>query len=298
MISLPLRLGAMKLKVDTLKNDYELELEAMLKVGQTIKGKAEEDSYKVSFGIKDGRFDSLGFQTDAKSVTLIYQPIPVDMGDFGFELAGFSKYDSDDSALSNLLSTEVKFKFKVEVAALDHFLPGMEEILDKGDISLASMEDCELSLKLKEFRIAFSAKVKFCSLLEMGSCNISLGKFDYTNTLIGFYNEEETGLSASVTLGSEWKTKNLKLKLTGRAELTIGAPYSGFWLDGDMDFDIGWWLLHKDVDLTGDAMIGIYENSSGNLQFSIIIKGTNNKGQTSGAHVYITKATGLGMYKY
>jgi len=65
-----------------------------------------------------------------------------------------------------------------------------------------------------------------------------------------------------------------------------------------MDFDIGWWLLHKDVDLTGDAMIGIYENSSGNLQFSIIIKGTNNKGQTSGAHVYITKATGLGMYKY
>lgn len=298
MVSLPLRFNEMKLKIDTLKNDYELELDVNLKLGQKSKDKEEGDGYKLSFAIKDGRFDALGLQIMDKKATLVYQPVPVDIGDFGFEVAGFSKYDSDDAILSNLLNTEIKIKFKVEVAALDHYLPGIEEILDKGDISLASMEDCELSLKLKEFCIDFTAKVKFCSLLEIGSCKISLGRFDYTNMLIGFYNEAETGLSASVTLGSEWKTKNVKLKLTGRAELTLGVPYSGLWLDGDIDFDIGWWLLHGDVDVTGDALIGLYENSSGNLQFSIIVKGSNPKGQTSGVHVYITKTTGLGMYSY
>lgn len=298
LVALPLRLGAMKLQVDTLKNDYTLDLEAKLQVGETLLKQPDEKYFRLTFGVKGGKFDSVGLQTDYGSVTLVHQPIPVSVGEFGFELSGFSQYEDEDSALMNLLGTEVKIKFKVEVGSLDQYIPNLEDILDVGDISLVSMEDCEATFLLKEIRFAFSAKVKLLSKLDVGSCKISLGKFSYDNALIGFYNRDQYGLSTSCTIGSEWESKNLKLKLTGRTEITLGVPYTGYWIDGDFGFDIGWWLIQKDVDVTGDAMIGIYENTSGHLQFSVIVKGSDHKGETAGFHVYITKATGLGMYKY
>jgi len=299
MVSLPLRLYEAELVIDTLKQEYSLAADVRLKALADSPKPEDEKYIKLNFGVKDGKFDSIGIQTDAvKPITLVAQPVPVQMSDFGFALGEFSKYDSDDSVLENLLNTEVTIEFVVSVASLEAYLPGIEEILEKENIALATLDNCKLSLKLKEFRIAFSADVKLCGLLEIGKCKVVMGKFDYTNALIGYYNETEYGLQIAVTVGSTWKTTNLSLQLTGTGELTLGYPYSGLWYDGDVDFEVGWWLLRADFAVSGDILIGAYRNSLDQLQFSIIVKGTNNKGESSGFHVYFTKSTGLGMHEY
>lgn len=299
MVSLPLRLYKAELVIDTLKQEYSLTAEVRLKALAAGADPTDENYFKLEVGIKDGKFDAIGLQTDAiKDVVLVPQPVPISMGDFGFKVGNFSQYDSDDSILSNLLNTEITFKFIVKVGSLEAYLPGIEELLDKKDIALATLDNCELSLKLKEFRIAFKADVKLCGAMEIGKCRVVMGQFDYTNTLIGYYNETEYGLQVAVTVGSTWKTNNISLQLTGTGELTLGYPYSGLWYDGDVDFDVGWWLLRADFAVSGDILIGAYRNSLDQLQFSVIVKGTNNKGQSSGFHVYFTKSTGLGMHSY
>ena len=136
------------------------------------------------------------------------------------------------------------------------------------------------------------------TVLKIGKCEIELGKFDYTNALIGYYNETECGLRAKLTAGSKWETTNLSMELTGAVELTLGYPYSGLWLNGSLDFEVGWWILRADFDVAGDAMIGAYQNTSGNFQFSIIVRGTDSGGEYSGFHLYITKATGFDIISF
>ena len=225
-------------------------------------------------------------------------PVPISMGDFGFELKDFSEFESDSNLLYKILATDIVIKFDVNVASLNAYLPDIAEIISDDDVALAQLSDCELSLKLKEFRLAFDAKIKLCTVLEVGECAITMGKFDYTNALIGYYDETQYGLQAKLTQKLSWDSANLDMSLNGSAELTLGYPYSGLWFNGGVEFDIGWWILRADVNVSGDALIGAYQNSSGNLQFSVIVRGTNNDGSYDGFHLYVTLATGFGLYTY
>ncbi len=294
MVSLPLVLKEFSVEADTLKNNYKLEGEVTLK---TLK---DSGSLLLSFGVENGRFDSFGLQVDKDglSVPLLKTPIPVSMSKFGFELSGFSQYESDDSTLSKVLGTNIAIKFQVDVGNLRDIVPAISKVIDEDDVALATLSNCKLSLNLKEFRLAFDADVVLATVLDIGKCEIELGKFKYTNALIGYYNEEQYGLRAKLTIGSTWDTTNLAMKLQGSGELALGYPYTGIWLDGDFDFDVGWWILSKEFSVGGDALIGIYKNSSGNAQFSIIVRGTKSNGSYTGFHLYITKASGFQIAKY
>ncbi len=293
LVSFPLYVSDATFDLDTLYNNYKLEAEVK------IKSLKDSGTLKASFGVKDGKFDSIGLgaEHDKLSITLLTAPVPVSMSNFGFELSGFSE-KSAGNVLADVLSKEVVIKFQVDAASLNQYVPAIDELVDGENIALASLENCELTLALKDFRLAFEADVTLVTVLEVGKCEIELGKFDYTNALIGYYDETQYGLRAKLTLGSTWKTDDLMLELEGAAELTIGYPYSGLWLTGDMGFDIDWWIVDVGWDVDGDALIGIYENSSGNAQFSIIVRGTNSQGAHKGFHLYITRAQGFQISKY
>ena len=295
MVSLPLNLSKFSAEFDTLRNDYSVEAKVGLKALKAV------DGFVFNFEILDGKFDAIGLQIETADgvgeVTIVAAPVPITMKDFGFEISGFSK-ESGDNLLSKILSKTFTAKFKVNVASLNAYAPQITKLIDKDDIALATLDNCELSLCLKEFRIAFEADVVLATVLKIGKCEIELGKFDYTNALIGYYNETECGLRAKLTAGSKWETTNLSMELTGAVELTLGYPYSGLWLNGSLDFEVGWWILRADFDVAGDAMIGAYQNSSGNFQFSIIVRGTDSGGEYSGFHLYITKATGFDIISF
>lgn len=292
MVSLPLKMSKLTVQLNTLNNDYSFE------AGVKFKAIGSMDELEFSLGFKSGRFDSIGLRTGGTEVRLMDAPVPISMGDFGFELKDFSEFESDSSLLSKILATDIIIKFDVNVASLNAYLPDIAEIISDDDVALAQLSDCELSLKLKEFRLAFNAKIKLCTILEVGECAITMGKFDYTNALIGYYDETQYGLQAKLTQKLSWDSANLDMSLNGSAELTLGYPYSGLWFNGGVKFDIGWWILRADVNVSGDALIGAYQNSSGNLQFSVIVRGTDNDGSYDGFHLYVTRATGFGLYTY
>ena len=283
----------LELEIDTLKGDFSLDLGVKIKaLKDTMEG------MELGFDIKNCRFD--GFMLGvSKEITLMTTPVPISMDNFGFGISGFSSEKSDDSLLEKILDHEVTAKFDVKLASLKALLPGIAEFIDdEKDVEVAKLKDCTIKANIREFRLSFDADIVLATVLDMGKCHISLGKFDYTNALIGYYNKTQYGLSASLTVGPTVDTTNLKMSATATGELTIGYPYTGVWLNGKADFDVKWWILSVDVDVSGDILMGVYKNSSDNLQFSFIVKGTNANGRNSGFHLYVTRAAGFDIKKY
>lgn len=295
MVAVPLKLSKLDVGINTLTNDYSLEGDVKFKALKNM------DSISFTFKIKEGKFDTIGLSVGGNyKTTIVATPVPITMGDFGFELSGFSKYETSNTTLANILSTTISFTFEVNAADASKYLPKITKLIGDDDdtVALATLKDAKLSATLKTFTFKFEADMVFLTVLDIGHCEIEAGSFKYTNALIGFNNTTEYGLRTAVTLGSEWETTNLSLELKGSAEITLGVPYTGLWLNGVCDFDIGWWIMKADFNVSGDILLGVFNNSSNNLQLSIIVRGTNTKGKYSGFHLYITQATGLDIYTY
>lgn len=277
MVSLPLRIKELEVKIDTLRNDYSFSAGVGFKI-------FDDDGFGFSLGWKDGKFDSLGLKIDNDySVKICTAPIPVSMKDFGVELSDFSKYQGEKwDLLDRLLQTEFKGKFKINVACLNDYCPKICDLISDDDIALASFDNCEFSIKLKQFHLAFKADFVLATVLDIGKIEAEVGGFDYTNALIGYYNEKEYGIRTKLSLGVKWETSNLDFSLNGSAEATIGYPYSGLWGNCSSDFSIGWGIFKFDRHVSGDAMIGAFKNSYGNIQFTIIMRGTDKDGKQEG----------------
>ncbi len=293
MVSLPLVMDKFTVEIDTLKNDYLLEGGVKFKALKDML-----DGIEFSFGVKSGRFDSIGLKATGIDVPIISTPIPVSIGDFGYSLDGFSGEESDKNLLDRLLKTVVNVEFSVDVASLNAYLPKIAKLIDGENVALATLDNCKLSLPLSEFRLSFEADLVLATVLDVGKCRISMGKYDYTNELLGYYDEAQYGLQAAITLGSTYEFNNLSLQLDATGEVTVGYPYTGIYANGNADFDLNWLIFKKDFDVAGDFLIGAYKNTSDNLQFSVIVRGTNTNGEYSGFHLYITRKSGLGVYTY
>ena len=291
MVSLPLKLKEAKVEIDTMHEEYFIKAIVGLKSIPGMTGMG------LSFGVVDGKFDSIGLYTKG-DVRLMDVPVPVSIGDLGYELSNFSQFESDDDLLQKVLKTERTTYFEIEVASLEAYLPEVCEVLGLEDVALAALTDCEISSNLAEFRFTFDADVEFFGFLDYGHCKVSIGHYDYTNQLIGFDREDQYGLTVATTLGPKFEAGELKLYAQGTQEVTLGYPYTGFWLNGTAGYSVGWWFLRSDNEVSGDALLGVYKNSAGNLQFSAIVRGTDTDGSYSGFHLYITEATGLQINTY
>lgn len=291
MVALPLNLKEAEVEIDTMHEDYYVKAIVGLKSIPGMTGMG------LSFGVKDGRFDSIGLYTKG-DVRLMDYPVPVSIGDFGLEFSNFSEFESDDNLLQKLLKTERTTYFEIEVASLEAYLPEACDVLDLEDVALAALTDCEITSNFAEFRFTFDADVEFFGFLNYGHCKVSIGHYEYTNQLIGFDREDQYGITVATTLGPKYEAGELKLYAQGTQEVTLGYPYTGFWLNGTAGYEVGWWILRADGEVSGDALLGVYKNSAGNLQFSAIVRGTGKAGNYSGFHLYITDATGLQINTY
>ena len=293
LVSFPLVLNKLELEIDTLKGDFSLDLGVKIKALKSVM-----DGMELGFDVKNCKFD--GFMLGvSKEIALMTTPVPISMDNFGFGISGFSDQKSDNNLLAKILDHEVTAKFDVKLASLKALLPAISKFIDdEKDVEVASLKNCTIKTNIRQFRLTFDADIELATVLDIGKCHISLGKFDYTNALIGYYNEEQYGLSASLTVGPTVDTTNLKMSATATGEVTIGYPYTGVWLNGKAEFDIKWWILSADADVSGDILMGVYKNTSDNLQFSFILKGTNAKGRNSGFHLYVTRSAGFNVKKY
>jgi hypothetical protein len=251
-------------------------------------------------GFVDGKLDLISLRQSLIDLPVMTAPVPVTISDFGFELKDLSKIPDDANFLTKVLDTEIGILFNVDVGSLKAAVPKISKFFDDDtDIALAQFEDCALRLKLREIRLSFTSKVKLVSIIDLGELEVSLGCFDYSNRLINMYNEKEVGLRVAAKNDViKWNSANLELSVSGMREMCIGYPYSGLWTSGNADFSVGWGIWEEDWSVAGDAMIGAFINSSGNFQFSVILRGENSEGDQSGFHAYVTKVDGFKLKLY
>jgi len=291
MVALPLRLSTVDVEIDTMHENYDFKAIVGLKSIPGMTGLG------LSFGVKDGRFDSIGLYTKG-DIRLMDVPVPISIGDLGMQYSNFSQWESDDNLLQALLKTEKTTYFEIEVAGMEAYFPTVCDVLNLEDVALAALTDCKITSTLGEFRFTFDADVEFFGFLNYGHCKVSIGHYEYTNQLIGFDREDQYGITVAVTVGPKFEAGELKLYAQGTQEVTLGYPYTGFWLNGTAGYNVGWWFLRSNKEISGDALVGLYKNSAGNMQFSAIVRGTDTNGKYNGFHLYITKATGLEISKY
>ena len=296
MLHQPLRMTSLKISINTLKNDYTFT------AGVGLEAISDADGFEFTIGFTDGKFDCYGLRLkdDNVALPLVQTPVPVSMSNFGFQVSGFGKYHNSDDVINELLDRTVVIEFDVDIADLNDYVPDIAKLLDDdGDVAVAQLSDCKLQLKLKDFALSFDADFVLVDLLDIGDVHVSGGAFDYTNRLIGFYNEDAVGLQVAVKADVlNVDTKNLDLELNGQIEACLSYPYTGLWLNGNASYHVGWWILGADGDVAGDVLIGAYENSSGNFQFSVILRGENSRGKYAGFHAYLTFEEGFQVYRY
>lgn len=296
MLHQPLRLISLKIAVNTLKNDYTFT------AGVGLEAISDVDGFTFTVGFADGKFDSFGLRLkdDDIALPLVKTPVPVEMSNFGFLVSGFGKYNNSGDAVTALLDYPVTIEFDIDVANLNKYVPDLAKLLDdEGDVAVATLSDSKLQMQLKDFRLAFDANLVFIEVLDLGKVHVSAGDFDYTNKLLGFYKEDAVGMQIAVEADLvDMDTKNLDLELNGQIEACLSYPYTGLWLNGNASYHVGWWIIGADGNITGDALIGAYENSSGNFQFSVILRGENSEGKYSGFHAYLTFEEGFQVYQF
>lgn len=293
LVSLPLKLKELDIQIDTLNNNYSFAGKVGIKA-------LDADGFGASVSYLDGKLDSIALSQDMLSIPIVTAPVPVTIDGFGFYIGQLSQIPDDADFITKVLDSEVGIDFDVSVASLNKYVPKIAKLLDsEKDIALAEFKDCTLRLRLRNFRVAFNAKVVLATVLELGEVDVSVGCFSYSNRLIGMYNADEVGLRIASRLDVlNWHTANLDLNLNGTRELCIGYPYSGMWDSGTADFTVGWGFWEADWSVTGDAMAGAFVNSLGNFQFSVILRGENKDGEQSGFHAYVTFEDGFKVSLY
>lgn len=131
-------LGGFELKLDTM--DGEFELKATANIAMFIDGVGFE------IAVKDWKLDKIMLLAD-KDINVSIQGVNVTFGDFKFGLNDLSKVDfsKDWTSIFNL---ELVGGCNISLAKVSSYCPGIEKYV--GDVSLLSLDDVTLGLRLKE----------------------------------------------------------------------------------------------------------------------------------------------------
>lgn len=131
-------LGGFELKLDTM--DGEFELKATANIAMFIDGVGFE------IAVKDWKLDKIMLLAD-KDINVSIQGVNVTFSDFKFGLNDLSKVDFSKDWTS-IFNSEIVGGCNISIAKVSSYCPEIEKYV--GDVSLLSLEDVTLGLRLKE----------------------------------------------------------------------------------------------------------------------------------------------------
>lgn len=224
-----------ELKLDTM--DGEFELRATANIAMFIEGAGFEIAWK------DWKLDKIMLLAD-KDINVSIQGANVIFSDFKFGLNDLSKVDFSKDWTS-IFNSELVGGCNISLAKVASYCPGIEKYV--GDVSLLSLEDVTLGLRLKEFRIRAETKTKFLGLMEVGHTKFQLGcGLEYNNPLF-ILQDEPNGFIGEAGVGPKIDTDNLKLNIGATLNLALTDQVIGIWGAGDFEVKTSWWVLVSDL---------------------------------------------------
>lgn len=258
---LPIQVEETVIKVDTLHDNYDFELKLRFKKFLGMEGVGGKIQYR------GGRFS--GFEVNANvDIPIVKAPVPVSFSSLGILASGFEKDSSDDELLEEFLNKTIGVTFALNVADVTDLLPELADFLNLKDMPLLALEGGRMEVTFKDFKWELSAKASFLGEIDVGEVTIAIGNYDYECELLGIYNAENCGMMADLKSEIKLESGDLMLKVGAGGKLDIGAPYTSVGAKSGGELEWGW----IEEDFNAEAVVALFKNSSGDLQFSLKIR--------------------------
>ena len=194
--------------------------------------------------------------------------VPVTFSDFELAL-------SDIDANKSVLYWMLEGKTKISVASVSAVLPKLDEYI--GDVAFCSFDKTTLKFSFGQRYISASTELKLFDKVKVGSVLIEMGKFSYSNELLNMQGVSTSGLRVVVERGLDWDSSNCDINMTGQVEATMTDQYIGVMVTGNCSVEVKWWVFKKEAELKGSGLMGVYEDRSGDVIFTVRATGTNGK---------------------
>ena len=278
--------------LDSVKEEYSIEANVGFEAFSLPKigGKVEGLGLKLAWNGEG--LDSVELSAEGKKM-LTQTPIPLYIVNVSVGAENLSQIRE----VKDILAVKVTGGFKLQSDDIIKHVPKkVKEFFHMDNLYLAELDDAKISVCLADFNLGFEAKLKLLGI-QLAKSSIELGKINYQNRILGI-EETEYGADVKLNVGIDQKWKNLDVILDGEGRVTLGYPFGGLTLMGEIGYDLRWFIFHGGKDLYGDFGIGCYWNHNNELQFIVKAYGQTDKGKTCGFRVDVSPSMGTKKVKY
>lgn len=279
--------GSVKVKIDTIKNEYTVGAMVRLAFFARQSGIGAEVSWK-GFTV-----DSVKLELELAEGIKLPTAIPVTANDFSFRVSDIQL------ALESGQWTRLVFEGSVSLSCgkVSEYFPKLEKYV--GDISVLEMPDTTASFRISPFRVEAAAKLTFLSEITLAEASLKLGSFEYTNEMLDLDDEEVQGISASLKQGFIWDSADgrVKVEVSGTGELDAHSRFAGVCYNGTAMVDVKWWLFNFESKKEGNICMGLYTTHAGKHQFVLVTKYEDSNGKVKGNFYYIDESGHAGKNK-
>lgn len=270
--------GSVKIKIDTLKNEYLLG--AMVHMAFFADGAG----VGAELAFKGFTIDSAMLKLEFADGINLPTTIPITIDDFSFQVSDIAEtIESGNWKNLEFLGTISLSSGNISQLGLS----SLKKYL--GDVTLLKMPDTSASVRIQPFKAEAEAKLVFLEEITLAEAGLKFGSFEYSNSMLDLDEAEVEGLSAKLKAGVMWNSADdrIKLELSGTGELDAHSRFVGIGLKGTGLIDVKWWLFHAESKTEGDICFGLYRTESGKNQFVLVTKYVESNGKVKGSFYYI-----------
>lgn len=259
------KMESLNVGINTIKDKYsagiKFELMDVRKVGASI----------TLTGVLADKIDiedaSITFPFAFKKM---FGPVPVTFNDFTFGVEGgdiATKFKNKDFAAITYVG-----KVSMGTSKLSEFVPALTKYID--DKRILSLPETTVKLTLKDFNITGNARLLLMEKIQLAEANIEIGKFKYTNELLGpHYNNLDTyGVRAKLTSGFKWEEDEFEVDITGGIDLNAHTKFLGFQGTADVVAKLDLWVFEPKFEKHATTLVGFSQSTNGKPQFNIIFE--------------------------
>ena len=227
---------SVSLKMDTMKNEYSFSF--AVKLGFAADG---NNPFGLYLGWKNSGNGLI--PTDIRvtipldKVETVFAGVPVTYSNFmiGVENIDISKNPVYWTLVGGMDISAAKISSVSGLKGLSDWI---------GDVSVVKLDKAKVSLTLGDFYLKAEGNFKILEELDTGNITLEMGKFTYTNKLLGLKDEPASGVRLSASIGPNWKLGrrgSLKAQITG--EIGIMTKFIGFYGKGEVEAELDLWII-------------------------------------------------------
>ena len=289
---------SIKLILDSIKDEYEVEIACGLGILGTRNKKNELESPGVGLGLsfKRNTIEKIKLSTILSKPVIISKEPPIEANNFTFEVSNIV----DIIEKGNWRKLKLKGQIDLSSCKASEYIPLLKKIPIINEMSLVSMPKTTLSLMLYPFSIEGNAKIMLLGLIEAESYELKIANYNYSSSILNIRNEDLFGILGSKKNGITingicgYFENRLILEMSGEITAMANNRFIGFTNLGTTAIKVSPWVFDKDYKTYGEFAIGFYTTHAGKKMIVFASKDQNKDGKNKSSFYYIGEDWSIG----